>query len=141
MFAIFKSLWAYRGFILGSVKREFQSKYRNSLLGAAWTVINPLAMIIVYTVIFSQVMHAKLPGVTGNFAYSIYLCSGILIWGLFSEIVGRAQNVFIENANLLKKLSFPRLCLPIKTFARQPVDFTVKILYNSFIINNLQVNP
>ena len=44
--------WAYRGFILGSVKREFQSKYRNSLLGAAWTVLNPLAMIVVYTVIF-----------------------------------------------------------------------------------------
>ncbi len=42
-----RSLWAYRGFILGSVQREFQSKYRNSLLGAAWTVLNPLAMIVV----------------------------------------------------------------------------------------------
>lgn len=59
---IFKVLWDYRGFIFGSVKREFQSKYRNSLLGAAWTVINPLSMIIVYTVIFSQVMRSKLPG-------------------------------------------------------------------------------
>jgi len=49
-----RALWAYRGFILGSVKREFQSKYRNSLLGAAWTIINPLSMIIGYTVIFSQ---------------------------------------------------------------------------------------
>jgi lipopolysaccharide transport system permease protein len=45
-------IWAYRGFILGSVKREFQSKYRNSMMGAAWTVLNPLAMIIVYTVVF-----------------------------------------------------------------------------------------
>ncbi len=51
---IFKSLWAYRGFILGNVKREFQLKYRNSLLSAAWTVINPLAMIRVYTVIFRK---------------------------------------------------------------------------------------
>ena len=58
-----RALWAYRGFILGSVQREFQSKYRNSLLGAAWTAINPLAMIVVYTVIFAQVMRAKLPGV------------------------------------------------------------------------------
>jgi lipopolysaccharide transport system permease protein len=65
---IFKSLWAYRGFILGIVKREFQLKYRNSLLSAAWTVINPLAMIIVYTVIFSQIMRSKLPGVDGAFA-------------------------------------------------------------------------
>jgi lipopolysaccharide transport system permease protein len=104
-------LWAYRGFILGSVNREFQLKYRNSLLGAAWTVINPLAMIVVYTVIFSQVMRAKLPGVDHGFAYSIYLCAGSLTWGLFAEIVGRGQNIFIENANLLKKISFPRMCL------------------------------
>jgi ABC-type polysaccharide/polyol phosphate export permease len=55
---------AYRGFILGSIKREFQSKYRNSLLGAAWTVLNPLAMIVVYTVIFSEVMRARFPAWT-----------------------------------------------------------------------------
>ena len=54
-------IWAYRGFILGSAKREFQARYRNSLLGAAWTVLNPLAMIVVYTVIFSQIMRARLP--------------------------------------------------------------------------------
>ena len=108
-----RALWAYRGFISGSVKREFQSKYRNSLLGAAWTVINPLAMIVVYTVIFSQVMKARLPGVDSAFAYSIYLCAGLLTWGFFAEIVGRAQNVFIEHANLMKKLSFPRMTLPI----------------------------
>jgi lipopolysaccharide transport system permease protein len=111
------ALWAYRGFIVASAMREFQSKYRNSLLGAAWTVINPLAMIIVYTVIFSQTMRAKLPGVDSTFAYSIYLCAGVLTWGLFAEIVGRGQNVFLENANLLKKLSFPRLCLPVVVVA------------------------
>ncbi|MDF2462274.1 MAG: transporter [Ramlibacter sp.] len=108
-----KALWAYRGFILGSVKREFQSRYQNSLLGAAWTVLNPLAMIVVYTVIFSQVMRARLPGVDSTFAYSIYLCAGVLTWGLFADICGRAQNVFIENAGLLKKLNFPRMTLPV----------------------------
>ncbi len=82
-----RALWAYRGFILGSVRREFQSKYSNSLLGAAWTVINPLAMIVVYTVIFSQVMQAKLPGVDSKFAYSIYLCAGVLTWTFFAEVV------------------------------------------------------
>ena len=120
-----KALWAYRGFILGSVKREFQSKYRNSLLGAAWTVINPLAMIVVYTVIFSQIMRAKLPGVDSTFAYSIYLCAGVLTWGLFAEITGRAQNTFLENANLLKKLSFPRLCLPVVVVANAALNFAI----------------
>ena len=122
---LFKPLWAYRSFILGSVKREFQSKYRNSLLGAAWTVINPLAMIVVYTVIFSQIMRAKLPGADSTFGYSIYLCAGLLTWGLFAEITGRAQNTFLENANLLKKLNFPRLCLPVVVVASAALNFSM----------------
>ena len=122
---LFKPLWAYRSFILGSVKREFQSKYRNSLLGAAWTVINPLAMIVVYTVIFSQIMRAKLPGADSTFGYSIYLCAGLLTWGLFAEITGRAQNTFLENANLLKKLIFPRLCLPVVIVASAALNFSM----------------
>lgn len=135
MLNILKSLWAYRGFILGSVKREFQSKYRNSMLGAAWTIINPLSMIIVYTVIFSQVMHSRLLGVDSNFAYSIYLCAGILTWGLFSEIVGRGQNVFLEHANLLKKLSFPRLCLPLVVVLNAGLNFTIIFsLFTVFLV-------
>lgn len=130
-----KALWAYRGFILGSVKREFQSKYRNSLLGAAWTVLNPLAMIVVYTVIFAQVMRAKLPGVDSTFAYSIYLCAGVLTWGMFAEITGRAQNTFLDNANLLKKLSFPRLCLPVVVVANAGLNFAIVFgLFTLFLL-------
>ena len=126
---------AYRGFILGSVKREFQAKYRNSLLGALWTVLNPLAMIVVYTVIFAQVMQAKLPGVTSSFGYSIYLCAGVLTWGLFAEMVGRGQNVFLDNANLLKKLSFPRLCLPIIMVLSAALNFAIIfLLFTLFLV-------
>jgi len=130
-----RAVVAYRGFILGSVKREFQSKYRNSLLGALWTVLNPLAMIVVYTVIFAQVMQAKLPGVTSTFGYSIYLCAGVLTWGLFSEICGRGQNVFLDNANLLKKLSFPRLCLPIVMVLSATLNFAIIfLLFTLFLV-------
>ena len=132
MIGFLKPLWGYRGFIYGSVKREFQSKYRNSLLGGAWTFLNPLAMIVVYTVIFSQVMKAKLPGIESGFAYSIYLCAGVLTWGLFAEIVGRGQNIFLENANLLKKISFPRMCLPIITVLNASVNFA--IIFSLFLI-------
>ena len=132
---MYKPLWAYQGFILVSVKREFQSKYRNSLLGAAWTFIKPLAMIIVYTVIFSQIMSAKLPGVDSTFAYSIYLCAGILTWGLFAEITGRAQNTFLENANLLKKVSFPRRYLPVVVVANAALDFAIIFgLFTLFLV-------
>jgi lipopolysaccharide transport system permease protein len=129
-----RALWAYRGFIQGSVKREFQSKYRNSLLGAAWNIINPLAMIVVYTVIFAQVMRAKLPGVDSTFAYSIYLCAGILTWGLFTEMVGRSQNMFLDNANLLKKISFPRITLPIIVVASAGLNFAIVLaLFLAFL--------
>jgi lipopolysaccharide transport system permease protein len=130
-----KALWNYRGFVLGNVKREFQSKYQNSLLGAAWNILNPLSMIVVYTVIFSQVMHSKMPGVSNTFGYSIYLCSGILTWGLFAEIVGRGQNVFLEYANLLKKVSFPRLCLPVTIACNALLNFAIVFgLFTVFLL-------
>lgn len=132
MFAMVKSLWAYRGFIFGSVKREFQLKYHNSMLGVAWTVIQPLSMIIVYTVIFSQIMHAKLPGIANTFGYSIYLCAGVITWSFFTEIVSRSQTVFVDNANLLKKLNFPRLCLPVTLALSALMNFA--IIFSLFIL-------
>ena len=135
MIDILRPVWNYRGFVLGSVKREFQTKYRNSLLGAAWNIINPLAMIVVYTVIFSQVMQARLPGVVNTFGYSIYLCAGVLTWGLFTEIATRSQNMFLDNANLLKKMNFPRLCLPVAVVANGMLNFSIVFsLFSLFLI-------
>lgn len=132
---LIRSLWAYRGFILGSVKREFQNKYQNSMLGALWNVLNPLAMIVVYTVIFTQVMRAKLPGVENSFGYSIYLCAGVLTWGLFSEITTRSQNSFLDNANLLKKINFPRLCLPVIVIFNALLNFAIVFgLFTVFLV-------
>jgi lipopolysaccharide transport system permease protein len=133
--AMLRGLWRYRGFVLGSVQREFQSKYRNTLLGAAWTVLSPLAMILVYTLIFAQVMQSRLPGDTSRYGYSIYLCAGILSWGLFAEITSRAQNMFIEQANLLKKISFPRICLPLIVVLNALVNFAIIFgLFTVFLV-------
>lgn len=129
------AVWRYRGFIVGSVRREFQVRYRGSMLGAAWNVLNPLAMIAVYTIVFSRLMQAKLPGVDSTFAYSIYLCAGILSWGLFTEIVTRGQNVFLENANLIKKLSFPRICLPVVVVLSATLNFAIIFgLFTAFLL-------
>ena len=130
-----RNLWTYRGFILGSVKRDQQTKYRNSLLGAAWTILNPLAMIVVYTVVFAQLMRTKLPGLDSTFGYSIYLCAGILTWGLFAEIVNRSTTMFLENANLIKKLSFPRMCLPVTVVATAVLNFGIVFgLFTLFLV-------
>lgn len=133
--AIAQAIWSYRGFIFGSVQREFQARYRNTLLGAVWTIINPLAMIFIYTVIFSQIMKARLPGVDSELAYGIYLCSGILTWSFFTEIVTRGQTVFLDNASLLKKLSFPRVCLPIVLVMSSSLNFLIVFsLFTLFLV-------
>ncbi|QJE00707.1 ABC transporter permease [Massilia forsythiae] len=135
--AMLRGLWTYRGFVLGSVKREFQAKYSNAMLGAVWSLLSPLAMIVVYTVIFAEVMHSRLPGAApdARFAYSIYLCAGVLNWGLFAEIVARAQGMFIEQANLIKKISFPRICLPLIVVLNALLNFGIIFgLFTVFLV-------
>ncbi|WP_339538478.1 ABC transporter permease [Pseudomonas sp. RA_15y_Pfl2_54] len=135
LFSLYRSLHSYRGFILGSVKREFQARYRNSLFGALWPIFNPLSMIVVYTVIFSHIMRARLPGVDDSMAYSVYLCAGLLAWGLFSEITLRSQTMFLDNANLLKKISFPRICLPVIVLINAGINFAIIIgLFLGFLL-------
>ena len=127
-----REIWDYREFVLGSVRRSFDLTYRNSALGAIWTVVNPLAMIFVYTVVFSQIMRAKLPGVESAFGYSMYLCSGILVWGLFIEIANQAKSVFIDHANLLKKVRFPKVCLPLIVLLNALLNFS--IIFGLFLV-------
>jgi len=136
-----RSLLAYRGFIFGSVQREFQLRYRNSLLGAAWTILNPLVMIAVYTLVFSQIMRLRLPGVESSLAYGIYLCAGIFAWNLFVETVSRLQTVFIDNGNLIKKLVFPRACLPVIVIANALVNFGIVFLLFLLVLIGLDAFP
>jgi lipopolysaccharide transport system permease protein len=119
------ALWAYRGFVVGMVVRDFRGRYFGSALGAAWAILNPLAQIAVYTVVFSQVMRAKLPGVTDGLGYSLYLCAGLLPWAYLVEILTRSQVVFLEQANLLKKVSFPRITLPAYVFLSATLNFAI----------------
>jgi lipopolysaccharide transport system permease protein len=132
---LWRALWMYRGFVLGSVRREFLSRYVNSLLGPGWALLNPLAMIAVYTLVFAHVMQSRLAEVPTTFGYSIYLCAGLLTWQLFAEIVTRGQSVFVEQANLIKKLNFPRICLPAIVVLSALVNFAIIFgLFTIFLI-------
>ncbi len=125
MVGVLKPVWAYRAFILGAVRRDFQLKYANSLLGAIWNVLQPLALIVVFTLIFSQVMRMRLPGSDHAYSFSIYLCAGLFAWNLFSEITTRSQGMFLEYSGLVKKLSFPRLCLPVITVLNSLINWGI----------------
>lgn len=108
-----RELWQARHFIRNSIRNEFVTRVARSRLGLLWIVLYPLAQVVIYAFVLSVVMSAKLPGLNNTYAYPIYLTAGILAWTLFAEILGRCLNIFIENANLLKKMVFPRLALPV----------------------------
>lgn len=107
------ALWQYRHFILSSIRGELKSRFARSRLGALWFILHPLAQATIFALVLGEVLGAKLPHIENKAAYPIYLMAGTAAWGLFSEILNRCLNIFIEYGSLLKKISFPRLCLPI----------------------------
>ena len=108
-----RNAWGVREYIVASVKRDFVSRYLGTQLGFFWAIAQPLAMILIYTVVFAEIMRPVLPGHASPFAYSIYLCAGMIVWLLFSELLSRSVGIFVGNANLLKKVSLPKFALPI----------------------------
>jgi lipopolysaccharide transport system permease protein len=101
------NLWRYKGFILQNAASDLRHRYAGSAMGVFWNVLNPLAQITVYTVVFSKVMAARLPGSSSAAGFAVYLCAGLLPWIAFSECISRGANAFIENENYLKKLPIP----------------------------------
>ncbi len=123
--SVVADIWRYRGFVEGGIRREIATQYRGSLLGASWVVIGPLVMILIYTLVFSQVMRARLTGVDSAFAYSVFLCAGLLPWNFFVDTISRLQSVFVANSNLMKKAKFPRICLPAIALGTAAFNFAV----------------
>lgn len=119
------TMWRYRGFVIGSVKRDYHQRYRRSALGALWTVLQPLATVLIYALVFSQLMRIRLPELDDTFSYSIYICTGIIVWNFFAATTTRCVTVFVDNADMLKKLSFPRLCLPLTVLLSTLLDFAI----------------
>jgi ABC-type polysaccharide/polyol phosphate export permease len=100
-------LWRYRWFILKNAVAELRHRYAGSALGVLWNIVNPLAQIFVYTLVFSNLMAPRLGTGTSAGGFALYLCSGILPWVAFSECVARGANAFVENAGYLRKLPIP----------------------------------
>ena len=108
-----RETWKFRDFIIANVKREFVARYQGTQLGVFWPVAHPLAMILIYTLVFSEIMRPRLPGHDSRFAYSIYLTAGLVTWTLFSDLLLRSVSVFVHNANLMKKVSVPQIAFPV----------------------------
>jgi lipopolysaccharide transport system permease protein len=90
---------------------DLRGRYVGSSLGLFWSVIHPLVMIGIYTIVFSRVMGARLAGSTDPYAYGLYLCAALLPWMGFQEVVTRCTTLFPDNANLVRKVAFPKSIL------------------------------
>lgn len=105
-------LLGYRDLLWQMIKTDLRGRYLGSLLGLSWTVVHPLVMIGIYLLVFSRLMGARLPGQAETpYAFGIYLCAALLPWNLFSEVLSRSTTVFLEHANLVKKMAFPNILL------------------------------
>ena len=126
------AVWPYRRFIAQLFKRDFRARYAGSLLGIFWNVIHPLMMILIYTLIFSQILKMKLPSTSSVYGYSIYLCSGIMFWNLFTETMSRGSTMFIEHGIMIKKVFFPKMVIPM--FLHLSASVTLFITLGIFLI-------
>lgn len=102
-------LWRYRDLILLFVRRDFVAQYKQTILGPAWFVINPLIATLMYTVVFGNI--AKLS--TDGLPQVIFYMSGVILWEYFAQCLTQTSTTFVTNANIFGKVYFPRLAVPI----------------------------
>lgn len=134
-----KEIWEHRALIWAFVKRELRGRFVGSTVGFLWTVIHPLAMILVYTIVFSKIMQMKLPDTAslGQMGYVVYLCAAILPWLTMQETLLRSCTIFIEFSSLIKKVSFPPIILVayivISGFINLLIGFSVFFILMLFL--------
>ena len=99
--------WQYRGFIRNAVVNDARIRFSRSSMGGVWLVLQPLLQAALLALILSAVLQARLPGIQDTKGYAAYLLAGMLCWSLFTETWSRGATLFIDNASLIKKISFP----------------------------------
>lgn len=108
-----KNRWLNKRLIMELVKRDFEERFAGSVLGNLWSLINPLVMILIYIVIFSNIMSARLSGVDSQFSYSIYLISAILPWTAFSATISRSTTVLMDKKHIISKINIALPSMPL----------------------------
>lgn len=119
---IYADLFRYRELFLNLFRRELRVKYRGSLLGIAWSLVNPLALVGVYTLVFSVLWRAfSIPH------YPLFIVSGLLVWIFFQTSLQSASASLLGHANLVKQVKFPRQLLPLAVVGTNLLSFCVML--------------
>ena len=106
-------------------KRDFTERFSGSILGVGWSIIWPLVSIFIYTVIFSKIMAARLPGNGGAFSYGIYLVAGLVPWTAFSNTVLRSATIYLDKKHIISKINISLIRLPLFIVLSESITFLI----------------
>ncbi|MBM6898787.1 ABC transporter permease [Gemmiger formicilis] len=120
----FAELWRYKDLIWLFVKRDFTVMYKQTILGPAWVLINPLLSAAMYTVMFGVI--AKLP--TDGVPQALFYLAGTALWGFFAACINRVSATFTSNSAIFSKVYFPRLTMPISTMLSAFINFVLQFI-------------
>ncbi len=130
--------------VLQMAKRDVIERYRGSMLGFLWSLLNPLLMLAVYTFVFTVVFHSRWPNsASGSSGFAINAFAGMIVFTIFSESVSRAPTLIVQSANLVKKVVFPLEVLPwvtlVSSLFHAFVSFAVLLLFSAVVLGKLHV--
>lgn len=137
-----KELFRYWDLIMLFVKRDFVSMYKQTVLGPAWAVIQPFLTTVVFTLVFGNIAGLA-PGGVPSF---IFYLSGTIVWTYFANCLTKTSDTFIANSNILGKVYFPRLVMPVSTAISKLIDFAIQysfmlIFMVVYVITDAGVHP
>ena len=132
-----RDLWVYRELVFFMIWRDIKVRYKQTMLGAAWAVIQPVMTMLVFTFIFGSV--AKVP--TDGIPYPIFSYTALLPWGLFVAALNQASRSLTSNNNMITKVYFPRLVLPIASVLAGLVDFAIAFVILIGLMFYYKVSP
>src|SRR5437016_1888270 len=101
--------------------RDVKVRYKQTVLGVAWAVIQPVMMMVVFSILFGQL--AKIP--SDSVPYPIFVFAGLLPWGFFANAIASSGNSLVGSAHLIEKVYFPRLIIPLSSVGSSVVDFLI----------------
>jgi len=123
-----RNLWAHREIMYTLAERDFRVQYKQAALGVAWAVLSPVATLIIFVLVFSQLSQTKSAFPTQGIPYPLYAFVGILCWSFFSGTLGNGGNSLLSNKALLAKTQFPRECFPLETLLLQALNTVISFI-------------
>jgi lipopolysaccharide transport system permease protein len=118
-------LWRYRELFIILAWRDISVRYKQTIIGILWAILRPFLTMIVFTIIFGRI--ARLPS-DGNVPYALMVFAAMLPWSLFSNALSESSNSLIGNANLIGKVYFPRIIIPMATLVTAFIDFLISFI-------------